>query len=122
MKNLTITATKYKGKQIGNEIYVLDINILNQERLNKDILYYIPISRVFVLAPVEADLLSNLNKKENKIKFTADITEHLIDDNIVIEMLSIGKTSKNNFYMYRLQGNNVWHPISESLYKHINRG
>lgn len=116
MKKITFKATKYQGKQIENDIYVLDISILNQERLNKDILYYIPDTRVFIAAPVEANLLSKFNKTDGKAKFTADITERVIDDNIVIEMITFTEAYQNKVYLYRLKGTDIWYPMSKDLY------
>lgn len=115
MKKITFKATKYVGKQIENEIYVLDLDILNQERLNKDILYYIPDTRVFIAAPVEADLLSKFNKSNDTARFTADITEHLVDDSIVIEKIALKGAYQNNVYLYRLKGTDIWFPISKDL-------
>lgn len=122
MKKITFKATKYTGKQIENDIYVLDMNILNQERLNKDILYYIPDARVFIAAPVEADLLSKFNKTDDTVNITADIKEHLVDDNIVIEKITFREAHQNNIYLYRLKGSNIWHPLSKDLYIAILRG
>ena len=120
MKKITFKATKYTGKQIENDIYVLDMNILNQERLNKDILYYIPDTRVFITAPVEVDLLSKFNKTDDTVNITTDITEHLLDDSIVIEKIAFKGAYQNNVYLYRLKGSNIWHPISKDLYIYSN--
>ena len=116
MKKITFKATKYTGKQVENDIYVLDMNILNQERLNKDILYYIPDARVFIAAPVEADLLSKFNKSNDTACFTADITERVVDDNITIELIKFTKVHQNNIYLYRLKGTDIWFPLSKDLY------
>lgn len=116
MKKITFKAIKYVGKQVENDIYVLDMNILNQERLNKDILYYIPDARVFIAAPVEADLLSKFNKSNDTARFTADITERVVDGNITIEMIKFTKAHQNNIYLYRLKGSNIWFPLSKDLY------
>lgn len=89
---------------------------MNQERLNKDILYYIHDTRVFITAPVEADLLSKFNKTDDKAKFTANIKELVVDDNIVIEMITFTEVHQNKLYLYRLKGTDIWYPMSKDLY------
>lgn len=116
MKKITFKATKYVGKQIENEIYVLDLDILNQERLNKDILCYIPSSRVFIAFPIDAVLLSKFNKSNDTARFTADITERVVDGNITIEMIKFTEAHQNNIYLYRLKGSNICFPLSKDLY------
>ncbi len=120
---LSIKAVKYQHKQIEHTIYVLDLCVFNQERLSKDILYYVPDLGVFLSAPSELGILDNFNKKEeDKILFSADLFEYTLND-IAVEVLVFTNIHKNRYCLYKLKDSvHVWYPLSEYLFNYINRG